>query len=242
MERLQINTPQNVNIEYGLASIGTRMLALMLDIAVMGSYIFLINKLVSSIVSMSLDTYLLYGLISLLYLPVFLYHFLSETLLNGQTLGKKALKIKVVKTDGTRATIYEYFIRWTMNIVDLWMMTGLIGAISTIISKKTQRVGDFAANTAVINLKPRLQLRQTVYEEMNDTYQIVYPQVIRFSDKDINVIKEKFQQARKDENNKIIRALSKRLQKVMELSSIKTSDHVFIKTVLQDHYYYFRQQ
>lgn len=242
MERLKINTPQNVNIDYGLASIGTRMLALGLDIAVIVAYIFVMSKLVSTMHIYRMDRFSYMGLIFLLYCPIFLYHFWMETFFKGQTIGKMVTKIKVVKTDGTRATIYEYFIRWTMNIVDLWMMGGIIGAFSTILSKKTQRVGDFAASTAVISLKPRLQLRETIYEEMNETYQIVYPQVIRLSDKDINLIKSKFNEARREENIEIIHALSQRLQKVMELNTIKTSDHVFIKTVLQDHFHAFKEK
>lgn len=241
MEKLEINTPQNVNIEYNLASIGIRMLALALDIAVLLGYIYLVQWLFSEIISVGYDRWLMFGLLSLLYLPVLLYHFYMETLFKGQTLGKMALKIKVVKLDGTRASVYEYFIRWTMNIIDIWMMSGLIGAISTIISKKTQRVGDLAANTAVISLKPRLHLLETVYEDMNLSYKVVYPQVINLSDKDINLIKSKFNEARKNNNDVVIRALSKRLQTVFKIDAIKTSDRVFIKTVLLDYYHTFRK-
>lgn len=241
MERLRINTPQNVDIEYGLASIGSRGLALILDIAVMGGYAYIIQWFLVQITSGIDDNWLVIGLFSLFYLPILLYHFYMETLFRGQTLGKMALNIKVVKIDGTRATIYEYFIRWSMNIIDIWMMSGLIGLISTIFSKKTQRVGDFAANTTVINLKPRLHLLQTVYEEMNETYQVVYPQVISLSDKDINLIKIKFNQARSDDNVEVIHALSKRLKTVLKVNNLKTSERVFIKTVLQDHYHIFKK-
>ena len=48
----------------------------------------------------------------ILYLPFFFYDFLCEIFLNGQSIGKKILKIKVVKIDGTQPGLGSYFLRW----------------------------------------------------------------------------------------------------------------------------------
>lgn len=242
MEKLQINTPQNVNIEYALASIGTRMLALALDIAILMGYVYLVSFFMQFIFRSGMDRWSYTGLLMLLYLPVFCYHFLLETLLNGQTLGKLALKIKVVKLDGTRATVYEYFIRWVMNIVDIWMMSGVIGIVAAIASKKTQRIGDMAASTAVVSLKSRLHLMQTAYEKIEDDYAITFPQVVNLSDKDMNIIKVKYYEALNKSNTKVIDALCKKLMEVLEISKITISKKQFILTVMQDYYHYFKDK
>lgn len=242
MEKLEINTPQNVNIEYGLASIGLRILALMLDVGILLAYIYLVSLFLNLIDLSGMDRWSIIAIVMVLYLPVFFYHFMMETFLGGQTIGKMALKIKVVKIDATRATAYEYFIRWVMNIVDLWMLSGIIGLVSAVASKKAQRIGDLAANTAVINLKPKLNIVQTAYEELSESYTISFPQVNKLSDKDMNIVKLKYQQAIASNNREIIEALCDRLQTVLEVPKIKTSKTKFIQTVIQDHYHTFKNK
>src|SRR5690554_7113571 len=127
MEKLLINTPQNVDIEYSLASVGSRILAIALDYAIMIGYLFMVFIIFEKVFNHSMDSWLYFGMIMLFVLPVMFYHFILETLLKGQTIGMKVIKLKVVKVDGKRATTYEYFIRWIMNLVDVWMLSGVIG-------------------------------------------------------------------------------------------------------------------
>src|SRR5690606_30914688 len=188
MEKLAINTPQNVNIEYRLASVGTRFVSSMIDYAIILSYAYFVFTVLLPLIVDSGDRWLYFGVASLLLLPAFFYHLAMETFLKGQSLGKMAMKTKVVKVDGSRATVYEYFIRWAMSIIDIWMLGGVIGLVSILLTKKSQRVGDMAADTAVVSLRPHLQLIETVYEEIEQTYTPAYPQVIKLSDKDINII------------------------------------------------------
>ena len=57
--------------------------------------------------------------------PILFYTIVSETLLMGQTLGKKLVKIRVVKIDGYRASFLDYFIRWVMRFVDINIFSGV---------------------------------------------------------------------------------------------------------------------
>lgn len=240
MEKLLINTPQNVQIEYRLASVGTRLISTALDYAVIIGYAYFVSKMFDWFFAKGNDPWLYYGTITLFILPALFYHFILETALGGQTLGKMAMKTKVVKIDGTRATVYEYFIRWVMSIVDIWMLSGLIGLVSIILSKKSQRIGDFAADTTVVNLKAKLQLIETVYEELHDTYEVTYPQVIKLTDKDINIIKETLNKSLRKRDYHVIDTLAEKVLGILEIGEIMESNIVFLETVIQDHYHSFR--
>jgi len=240
MEKLLINTPQNVQIEYRLASVGTRLISAVLDYAVIMGYVYFVSKMFDLFFKKSNDPWLFYGTFTLMVLPALFYHFILETALGGQTLGKLAMKTKVVKIDGTRATVYEYFIRWVMSIVDIWMLSGLIGLISIILSKKSQRIGDFAADTTVVSLQDKLKLIETVYEELETEYQITYPQVINLTDKDINIIKNSFHKALKKKDYFVIDTLAKKVMEILGIPEIKVANIQFLETIIQDHYHRFR--
>ncbi|HLR38183.1 MAG TPA: hypothetical protein VK084_09060, partial [Chitinophagaceae bacterium] len=81
MEKLLINTPQNVEIEYGLASLGKRMLALGLDLGMMFCYMVLVYFVLfkMGMGGFVKNNYAFMGLYSLLFLPVMLYHFVLES-------------------------------------------------------------------------------------------------------------------------------------------------------------------
>jgi len=209
MNNLLINTPQNVKIAYPLASLGARIIAFALDYALIILYLILIFSLLEkSGAFQSNDTWTIMGLYSLLALPGFFYPLVMESIFSGQTIGKKIMKIKVVKIDGTRATIYQYFIRWLLSIVDIWMSLGSLAITSIILSKDGQRLGDLAAETTIINLKTNLQIQDTLFEKIAVDPVITYPQVINLSDADANRIKEIFQTAYTRKDYDIILALA----------------------------------
>src|ERR1035437_251122 len=100
MENIKIQTTQNVDIEYELASIGDRILATLLDDLFFLTY-FLLILLIAA-----LTKYVIFksiAVISLLSLPILLYDLLCETFFQGKSFGKMIMKIKVVKLDGTQA-------------------------------------------------------------------------------------------------------------------------------------------
>lgn len=242
MHKLSINTPQNVKFEYNLASLGSRMLAFGIDYFIISFYAIMVYFILLRIGLMNLsDSWLTAGIYMLVLLPALFYPFLMETFFNGQTIGKMITKIKVVKIDGTRATIYQYFIRWVCSIVDIFMCAGAVGTASIIATKNAQRVGDIAADTSVISTKQNTALQQTLFSEITQTHTVTFPQVIRLSDKDVNTIKDIYKKGYERKDYNIILALNNRL---LELLDVKTQLQPleFIDVVIKDYYYTYRDR
>lgn len=181
MPELNINTSQNVKIGYHLASIGDRVLATIIDLA----FIYITSVLLLIIIGTTAEETLL-----LLGLPLMFYTLLCELLLGGQTIGKRLLKIKVIKKDGNAASFIDYLIRWMFRLVDLFMTFGGCALITIVMGEKGQRVGDILAHTVVIKLKKDVDIEDTVYEEVADNHQITFPEVKFLNDKDVMLIKK----------------------------------------------------
>ncbi|MCB9201575.1 MAG: RDD family protein [Flavobacteriales bacterium] len=244
MEKLLIQTPQNVNIEYRLASVGSRVLAVLIDYFIVLVYWFIMYLILFYAgLFYSNDGWMIMGVVSLILLPGFFYPLFMEILYSGQTVGKMIVKTKVIKIDGSRATVYEYFIRWVLSMVDVYMLSGCIGLLSIIFTKKSQRLGDIAAGTSVISLKSKIDIKQTVLEEIKEEEYIpTYPEVVKLTDKDINIIKKAFHEAVSKKNYKLINKLS---QKIIETTGTKKgniSSKEFIDKVLKDHFYYHHKE
>ncbi|MFZ4862735.1 RDD family protein [Sphingobacterium sp. Mn56C] len=242
MNKLLINTPQNVNFAYSIAPVGKRIISFAIDIGIMTVYAILINVVLSkSGLYEGKDDWLIAGIVSLLFLPLIFYPLLLETFMDGQTIGKKIMKIKVVMIDGTRASIYQYFIRWVCNTVDIFIGFGGIGLTTIILSNKSQRIGDMAADTAVITVADNTNLKNTLFEEITAEHQIIYPEVIRLTDHDVNEIKAVLQLSYKKKNYQITQALAAKLELLLEVKA-PVAPEVFINQVIQDHYYMFFRQ
>lgn len=237
MEKLLINTPQNVNIEYRLASLGERMIAIGIDYIIIITYVYLSILLLSAFNFLEGDLWDSMGLISLILLPAFFYPLYMEILFHGQTVGKIITKTKVVKVDGTRATSYEYFIRWTLSIVDVWLFSGMVGLVSIIATKKSQRVGDIAANTTVINLKANTHINQTILEQLSENYVVKYQNVIKFSDRDVNIIKNSYLEAIKNNNFTLLDKLTKKITEITGHEPENENQKDFIDRILKDHFH-----
>lgn len=241
MNKLLINTPQNVKIEYNLASLGSRIIAFAIDYFIILIYYILIIVILDYFNINKRDSWLFFGILSLLTLPAFFYPIIMETAFSGQSIGKKIMKIKVVKIDGTRANFYQYFARWTFSLVDIWMCMGGIAITSIALSKYGQRIGDLSAETSVISLKAKLNLQQTIFEDVPSEKDIIFPQVIKLSDQDANKVKEIYDGAvsRKDYN--ILLALTQKLETIMDVKSTMHPND-FVIQVMKDHYILFRNK
>ena len=248
MVELQINTTQNVNINFTAASVGERILAAIIDLLIKVAYIIVIYQIGFNITGLgewleAQDFWSVTAVISLLFLPVMFYSLLFETLLDGQTPGKRVLKIKVVKIDGYQASIGDFFIRWIFRIVDFNLLGPLfgsvVGLIAIISSSKNQRLGDMTAGTSVITLKNNVNISHTILEDLKQDYIPSYSNVIKLSDNDARIIKDTFKTARKSKDYKTLIKLRAKIIEVLELKEIKhDKDHEFIDVILKDYNYY----
>ena len=102
MKRLQIKTAQNVNINFVLANVGQRLFAFGIDnILKLGYILFAVYVLKFGLFkgNFSDDGWTLKAIDVLILLPLTFYSLYSEILMNGQTIGKRLLKIKVINID-----------------------------------------------------------------------------------------------------------------------------------------------
>jgi len=244
MVELQINTTQNVNINFTAASVGERILAWGVDWLFKIAYIIVIYQIMFKLLKVDelvqdMDNWSQMAVFLVFYLPVVFYSLLFETLLDGQTPGKRILKIKVVKIDGYQASLSDFVIRWIFRIVDLNMMSGVVALIAIITSPKNQRLGDMTAGTSVVTLKNNVNINHTILEDLKQDYVPTYPSVIKLSDNDARIIKDTFKTAKKSKDYKTLIKLRSKIVEVIELKEIKhNKDHEFIDVILKDYNYY----
>ena len=243
MTQLSINTTQNVNIVFTSATVGDRILACLADWLVKIAYmilvyytIFVYSGLMEQLDKM--DSWSSVSIIALCYLPVVFYTLVFESWLEGQTWGKRLLKIKVVKIDGYQASFSDYLVRWFFRIVDLMMFNGLIAVVCVSVSKKSQRLGDMAAGTSVITLKTKVNISHTILEDIGSEYVPMYPLVIKLSDNDIRIIKETFNNAMARFDYETINKLVNKVETVSGIKNQSGNSSDFLRTVIKDYNFY----
>lgn len=243
MSELSILTTQNVNINFRAASVGERMLACLLDFLIKIAYITGVSYVLFGLFNFDiyidkLDNWSAISIYIIIFSPFLFYSLVLESIFEGQTLGKKILKIKVVKIDGYQASFADYIVRWVFRMVDINLSMGVIGLITTILSSKTQRLGDIVAGTAVIGLKNTISINQTILENLQDNYQPTYPLVIKLSDNDARIIKETFLQARTSGDYETLKKLADKIIEVTGIKKNQSNVAEFIEIVLKDFNYY----
>ncbi len=234
MENIKIQTTQNVDIEYELASIGDRILATLLDYLFFIAYFFvilLIAALTNDAVFESI------AVISLLSLPILLYDLLCETFFQGKSFGKMIMKIKVVKLDGTQANFGAYLLRWLLRVVDTRIFGGAIALIAVLVNGKGQRIGDMAAGTTVIKMKAQITISDTILNKVKPNYTLVFPEVAKLSDNDIAIIKDVMRISIQSENMEAIKKLALKTKAAMGITT-NLPHTQFLATVVQDYSHY----
>jgi uncharacterized RDD family membrane protein YckC len=242
MSELSINTTQNVTINFTTASIGHRILAFGVDLLIMIAYVttfyMLLNYSGLQDVLARSDGWSQIAVQSIIFLPVMFYSLIFETFFEGQSLGKKLVRIKVVKIEGYQASFGDYLIRWLFRMIDIVISSGVIGFVSVIMNKKAQRLGDMAAGTAVITLRNNVNISSTILEEINDDYKPMYPLVIKLSDNDVRIIKENFIRAKAGNDTDLLVKLTLKIELVTGIKNQSGNNLDFINTVLKDYNFY----
>ena len=165
-ETLIIETPERVPLEFALASIGNRFLAVAIDHFIQYFAIFIIAYVADLLggANSALDNPTEFfsempnWTIAILILVIFLifasYFILFEWLWNGQTPGKRLLKLRVIREDGRPLTLWEAVARNLLRVCDavpgFVIPVYSVGLIAIFLSDRDQRVGDIFAGTVVI--------------------------------------------------------------------------------------------
>lgn len=234
MDKFQIESAQNINIQQNVASVLSRILAFLIDFFVIIAYVIAMSIMLNAV---ELDLEEMWVIYLTIGLPILLYHLLFETLMNGQSLGKAALKIRVVKRDGTKPEFSNFLIRWLFRLVDISMTSGSLAVVTILLNGKGQRIGDMATGTTVISEKPTISLKEMFLFDLPENYQPKYPQVRILSDKEIQTIKKIFLEAKSRSNHQIIITLSRKTAQIMQVEPDE-KPMTFLKTIISDYHYY----
>lgn len=175
--RISVITPEYVSLKFEVAGIGSRALALLVDWLV----------LITIGIILVLPAILFFGLADTIggplwsstvigiFMIVFIfmptaYYVLMEYYMNGQTLGKKVMGLRVISDRGTAPGLFSLFLRNLLRIVDNMPFAYLVGMTTIFIHNKEKRLGDLAAGTLVVRIDqqamPHIQYRYNKGEEL----------------------------------------------------------------------------
>ncbi|MGB3548535.1 MAG: RDD family protein [Saprospiraceae bacterium] len=237
MKTIDIRTTQNVLIEYELANSGQRIFSFILDmLIVLGGYLILMV--------IGFHRFFPDERVLLMFLPllVFLtYYYLCQLLLAGQTLGMKAQHNKVVRIDGEDPTPADYLLRTLLLLPDAILSLGIPAILLINGSARAQRLGDIVANTAVIRARPGspFSLEEIRSIQTLDKYVPLYPEIRRFSEDDMLLIKRSINRYARYPNDAHVAALIQLSNTVCERLGIERpadqSIRDFLRTLLQDY-------
>ncbi|GAB4015159.1 RDD family protein [Spirosoma koreense] len=221
-----ILTSQNVLLEYDPASIGERILATLIDYAVFFGWFILALAIPAQLGIPRSNFYAVF-----VFLPVVLYDLLCEWLLNGRSVGKLAMNIRVVMLDGSQPTLGPYLIRWLFRIVEsVAFIGGIVPIVTVAANGKGQRLGDIAAGTTVVKLKPSVTLDEILIQPVPENYAVHFPDVRLLSDRDITIIREIL---RRSDDSAALRTADK----IKAVTGIESGlpNRAFLETVIRDY-------
>jgi len=237
METIKIQTTQNIDLNYDLAGVGDRLIASLIDVAIQIGYVFASMILISLLGNIGIEGGPIAS--SIIFLPLFVYDVVLESFYNGQTFGKRARNIRVIKLDGSEASIGSYLIRWLFRLIEITFSAGSIALMTLIVSGKGQRLGDMAAGTTVVRIKKRMRLEDTILTKIDDDYSPVFREAVSLSDKDIETIKEVLRSKPEDDRHGIIKVefIRKTAHIIKKKLSIEDAmeSRVFLNTIVKDY-------
>jgi uncharacterized RDD family membrane protein YckC len=237
-DEIEITTTQNITVHYDLAGVWERVIAFFLDamiLTVCSSILYAI------FCSGDEDDVMQYFTV----IPfIMLYSLGFELLNNGQSIGKMALKLRVIRIDGQKVTFPDYMMRWMFRLMDIYASVGSVAFLGIISSSNNQRVGDLLANTVVVSLKKDYRITLSNLLKLNDhqKYQPQYPQVLRLSEETMLIVKEVLKKKVKYPNEAHQQAYKLLLDKISKELEIKVpkNKEEFLKTLIKDYVFLTR--
>lgn len=226
MAHLGIDTAQNVHLQFEVASVGDRLLAFLIDLIILVGW-----SIGVSVVLDELSGHDTLFVVVLLGIPWTFYHLLCEQFMDGQSLGKRLRRIKVVRRNGQEATLGAYLLRWVLRPIDSFYGLGLVVIL---FNGKGQRLGDLAANTTVVNIKKRVGLEETLLVMVAPDHVVRYPQAIELSDGQARYMKQVLNEVKGTDRGAVLAALGDKLRQRLSIGH-ELSDVDLIRALLEDY-------
>jgi uncharacterized RDD family membrane protein YckC len=231
MDHIGIETAQNVMLSHETASVGDRVIAYILDTLVQVAWLIVWMMIIFAAGLGGAGVFVFVLLVIALF-PYVFYHLVCELAMDGQSIGKRVRKIKVARMDGGQPTVGQYLLRWILRIID--NLYGL-GLLVLLVNGKGQRIGDLAAGTTVISLKPRVRHDQTLLATLPPDHIVRYPQAVHLSDAQAAMIKEVLDNRVLDTHAQLVMDMSRKVQSVLGIDPGELLPQRFLETVLRDH-------
>ncbi len=232
MHSIGIESAQNVVIQHEVASLGDRIVAYIIDMLVILAWIVVMAVLIF----VSIDA-LEFGavtvtLIVIAVVPYMFYHLVCEITMDGQSIGKRAQRIKVARLDGGQPTLGQYVMRWVLRPIDGFYWLGLVVIL---INGKGQRLGDLAAGTTVVSLKQRLRVQDTLMTDVAAEHQVSFPEAVRLSDAQAALIKEVISNTQVNDRWTLVEEMAAKVRAAIgnEGQGLKALE--FLQAVLRDY-------
>ncbi len=230
MQTISVRTTQNVAIHYPIASIGDRILAFLIDRIILVAYLV---ALVALFVNMDVEIVWLW--IVLVAIPFFCFNLFFEIFMNGQSPGKRALNIQVVRLDGTQPTVGDYLLRWLFGLIDFYVLSGALAVVVIAVNGKGQRLGDIVAGTCVVKLIAQKEITANeIFITAENLYQPTFPQVTQLEGRDIELIQRALEANVNFGNSQPVLMVTERIKSLLGIQS-ELAPVEFLYTVVKDY-------
>ncbi|WP_276353069.1 RDD family protein [Cohnella caldifontis] len=166
-KEVSVVTPEQVELQFPTAGVGMRAVAQLIDTLILG--VFYIALGIASVLIGGSD----YAQAALLIVGAVVgagYYVSLEYFMGGQTLGKRAVHIRVVQADGRNAGLFAVLIRNLFRLLDMLPIGYFLGMIVVLCSSRDRRIGDMVAGTIVVveKEKERLKLRKKIDKRIEE--------------------------------------------------------------------------
>ena len=264
MSTIRIVTSFNIDLEFTPASFHRRLIAWLLDVFVLLFYIYVVFKLIDFFDNRRMssdDSERIWAIVLLMIVPLFTYHLFCEILMNGQSMGKRIMGLRVVNENGGCPAISQFIIRWLIRTSDYMIVVILlygpiaatqnmgffwkISAAFTLFiadvilvnsTPKHQRLGDILAHTLLIRTEQKADIHDTIFLPVQDNYQPSFPQVMGLSDRDINALKSILDTAKKHHDFQLANRAAEKIQVHLKIET-SLSPFEFLEVLLKDYNY-----
>jgi uncharacterized RDD family membrane protein YckC len=159
-DKLTIETPEQISLEYALASAGSRFLALAIDTVLQFAVIAVLWVIAVFALALRVatveaaGTWVIAGIVLAASAILYGYFAVFEALWNGQTPGKRAVGVRVITLSGRPIGPMDSILRNLLRIVDQIPGIYAVGIVSVFLTERNQRLGDLAAGTVVVHEQP----------------------------------------------------------------------------------------
>ncbi|HEY4601405.1 MAG TPA: RDD family protein [Cerasibacillus sp.] len=156
-EKIGVKTPEYVSLQFQLAGLGSRATAFIIDYAILLISLIIISLSgfylsVNLVETMDIGDAIFSTIIifAFVFLVISGYFILFEAFGNGQTIGKRIMRIRVINENGNQITFIGSLLRNLFRIIDMLPGFYLVGLLMIFIHPRHKRVGDLVAGTIVV--------------------------------------------------------------------------------------------